>query len=124
DAGVRLAAWGREGGSTYSSVMNVAGRLSFAQAEYMFWHRGDQDGRDTTAREEWMWHMFWTARMRRFRVGGEDACGSGASASGATADTPDAACDGASSDGGGGGCDTGGGIGAFLGDAISSIIVH
>ncbi|UJR84889.1 hypothetical protein [Sandaracinus amylolyticus] len=124
DAGVRLAAWGQEGGGTYSSIMNVAGRLSFAQAEYMFWHRGEIDGEDTTQRQEWMWHMFWTARMRRFRVGGEDACAGGGSAGGDSADTPDAACDGAASDGGGGSCDTGGGIGSFLSDAVSNIIVH
>lgn len=123
DAGVRLAAWGREGGTTYSSVMNLVGRLSFAQAEYMFWERGEIDGLDTSNRSEYMWHMFWTARMRRFRVGMDDACGS-ESATGDTADTPDAACDGASSDGGGGSCDTGGGIGDFLSDGVSRIIVH
>ncbi|MDQ3031031.1 MAG: Tad domain-containing protein [Myxococcota bacterium] len=125
DAGVRLAAWGHDGGASYSSVMNLVGRLSFAQAEYMFWERGEIAGHDTSDRDggEYMWHMFWTARMRRFRVGMDDTCGGGASATGDSADTPDAACEGAAADGGGG-CDTGGGIGAFLSDAVSAIIIH
>lgn len=123
DAGVRLAAWGREGGGTYSSVMNVVGRLSFAQAEYFYSHRGEIDGRSTEPKSEWLWNMFWTARMRRFRIGGDDACGGG-SASGDAADTPDAACDGAAGDGGSGSCDTGGGIMDFLSDAVNGIIIH
>jgi hypothetical protein len=79
--GVAVATWGegRDAGSTYSNLAQM-GRVSFAQGEFFYddwetdWH-------------EWLWHMNWRARLRRWRIeasgaggiiqacGGGDACG-------------------------------------------------
>lgn len=66
EQGVAVANWGRgAGGSVFGALGNFA-RFGFAQAEY--YYEGDaRDGR-ANAREEWMWHMWWRARFRRFRV--------------------------------------------------------
>ncbi|MBZ0118875.1 MAG: hypothetical protein K8H88_17890 [Sandaracinaceae bacterium] len=66
--GVRVAAWG-EGeneGSTYASLTEM-GNYSFAQAEF-FYDDEEDDWR------EWLWHMNWRARLRRWRL---DALGLG-----------------------------------------------
>ncbi len=42
------------------NVAGLASRLSFAQAEYYY------DGPESS--EDWLWHMSWRARLRRFRL--------------------------------------------------------
>jgi hypothetical protein len=76
--GVAVATWGEgdDAGSTYSSLAEM-GRVSFAQAEFFY----DDDEEDY---REWLYHMNWRARLRRWRlsasgVGGiTEACGGGA----------------------------------------------
>ena len=94
--GVAVATWGEgdDAGSTYSSLAEM-GRVSFAQAEFFY----DDDEEDY---REWLWHMNWRARLRRWRL----------SASGVGGITE--AC------GGGAGC---GALGS-LGGAIDSVVVH
>jgi len=60
--GVSIAAWGEgdSAGSEYTSMAEM-GRLSFAQAEFFY----DQDESDW---HEWLWHMNWRARLRRWRI--------------------------------------------------------
>ena len=73
--GVAVAAWGEgEGaGATYTSMAGLS-RVSFAQAEFFY----DDDESDW---HEWLWHMNWRARLRRWRLeasgagGLLDACG-------------------------------------------------
>lgn len=75
--GVGVAAWGQgEGaGATYTQLAQM-GRVSFAQAEF-FYDDAENDW------HEWLWHMNWRARLRRFRVsasgagGALEACGGG-----------------------------------------------
>ncbi|MCB9666540.1 MAG: Tad domain-containing protein [Myxococcales bacterium] len=60
---LRLAAWGKETESFSTSLAKTlqnASVLSLAQAEFFF------NGKDD--RGEWMWHMRWRARLRRFRM--------------------------------------------------------
>jgi len=74
--GVAVAAWGEgeDAGSTYTTLAQM-GRVSFAQAEFFY----DEDEPDW---REWLWHMNWRARLRRWRIeasgagGMMDACGS------------------------------------------------
>ncbi|MCS6799545.1 MAG: hypothetical protein NZ898_13655 [Myxococcota bacterium] len=66
EQGVRLAAWGRdEQAGMDVRLMRELGRLSFAQAEFYY-----DDGTEASDEdpEEWMWHMNWRARLRRFRM--------------------------------------------------------
>jgi hypothetical protein len=75
--GVAVAAWGEgeDAGATYSRLAEM-GRVSFAQAEFFY----DDDESDE---REWLWHMNWRARLRRWRLaplgGGGllEACGGG-----------------------------------------------
>ena len=94
--GVAVATWGQgEGeGDTYASIAEM-GRVSFAQAEF-FYDDTEDDYR------EWLWHMNWTARLRRFRL---SASGTGSLS---------AAC------GGSGAC---GALGE-LGGSIDDLVVH
>lgn len=94
--GVAVATWGEgeDAGATYSRMAEM-GRVSFAQAEF-FYDDPEEDAR------EWLWHMNWRARLRRWRL----------SASGAGGLME--AC------GGGAGC---GALGE-LGSAIDSVVVH
>lgn len=67
--GVRIATWGEneEAGSMYTNLAQMS-RISFAQGEFFYddweddWH-------------EWMWHMNWRARLRRWRMSGAGAGG-------------------------------------------------
>lgn len=68
--GVRVAAWGGDGGDVYESITDIASRISFAQAEFFYSSRESED----RPRSEWMWHMYWTARMRRFRIDSMAGC--------------------------------------------------
>ncbi len=80
--GVAIATWGqnRDAGSTYTNLAQM-GKVSFAQAEF-FYDDGEPDW------HEWLWHMNWRARLRRWRVeasgmgGLAGACGSGCGALG------------------------------------------
>lgn len=94
--GVSVAAWGEgeDAGAMYSRLAEM-GRVSFAQAEF-FYDDNEGDWR------EWLWHMNWRARLRRFRI----------SASGAGGLME--AC------GGGPGCGALGDLGA----SIDSVVVH
>ncbi len=73
--GVAVAAWGEgeDAGATYTTLAQM-GRVSFAQAEFFY----DEDEPDW---REWLWHMNWRARLRRWRIeasgagGMMDACG-------------------------------------------------
>lgn len=59
---LRIASWGR-GDSRLTDLFGQArhlGRLSVAQAEY--YYSGSEE------RDEWMWHMYWRARLKRFRM--------------------------------------------------------
>jgi hypothetical protein len=70
--GVGVASWGREDAVETHQDMQVLSHFSFAQAEFYF------DG-DETDPKEWLWHMSWTARLRRFRSPQEtfdEICGS------------------------------------------------
>ncbi len=60
--GVAVAAWG-EGDSDGAEYTRMAalGRISFAQAEFFY----DNDERNW---REWLWHMNWRARLRRWRA--------------------------------------------------------
>lgn len=93
--GVAVATWGEgdDAGSTYTDIAQM-GRVSFAQAEFFY---DDEDDW-----EQWLWHMNWRARLRRWRL---DAAGAGGLSS---------AC------GGGDGCGALGG----LGGAIEDVVVH
>ena len=95
--GVAVATWGEgdDAGSTYTDIAQM-GRVSFAQAEFFYQNPEDQDW------QEWLWHMNWRARLRRWRI---DAAGAGGITS---------AC------GGGDGCGALGG----LGSAIEDVVVH
>ena len=77
--GVAIATWGEDDGvgAEYRELAELS-RLGFAQAEFFYDDRED-DWR------EWLWHMNWRARLRRWRssvLGGGalgevcDACGS------------------------------------------------
>lgn len=91
--GVGIATWGEgdDAGNEYASLAQM-GNVSFAQAEFFY----DEDEPDW---REWLWHMEWRARLRRFRL---SATGLGSVAS---------ACE---------GC---GPLGA-LGGAIDDLVVH
>lgn len=94
--GVAVATWGQDGdaGQIYSQMAEM-GRVSFAQAEF-FYDDAEEDSR------EWLWHLNWRARLRRWRL----------SASGAGGLME--AC------GGGAGC----GALSDIGAAIDSVVVH
>ena len=66
--GVAVAAWGQgeDAGRTYTNLAQM-GRVSFAQAEFFY----DDDESDW---REWLWHMNWRARLRRWRL---EASGAG-----------------------------------------------
>ncbi len=93
EEGVRVAAWGQEDRSAVIDTLRELGRVSFAQAEF-YYADGDAD------RREWMWHMQWRARLRRFRAP-EDLGGIGS------------IC------GGGSGCGALGGL-----SGVSDVVVH
>ncbi|MFK7989575.1 MAG: TadE/TadG family type IV pilus assembly protein [Sandaracinaceae bacterium] len=60
--GVSIATWGEgdDAGSEFSAMAQT-GKVAFAQAEFFY----DDDEDDW---REWLWHMNWRARLRRFRV--------------------------------------------------------
>ncbi|MBN1653974.1 MAG: hypothetical protein JXA30_09375 [Deltaproteobacteria bacterium] len=67
EAVIKIASWG-EANSSMIAIYDQArqlGRLSVAQAEY--YYSGNED------RDQWMWHMYWRARLRRFRLPQEKA---------------------------------------------------
>lgn len=92
--GVAVAAWGEgeDAGRLYTSLAQM-GRVSFAQGEF-FYDDPEEDW------HEWLWHMNWRARLRRWRI---EASGAGGltSACGAACGPLDA-----------------------LGGAINSVVVH
>ena len=94
--GVAVATWGEgeESGMTFRRLAEM-GRVGFAQAEFFY----DDDEEDW---HEWLWHMKWRARLRRWRL---SATGVGDITS---------AC------GGGAGC---GALGE-IGGAIEDVVVH
>lgn len=60
---LKLAAWGKDARSFSTALMKIlqkASVINIAQAEFYF--------NDELDREEWMWHMKWRARLRRFRL--------------------------------------------------------
>ena len=61
--GVAVAMWGRSDNSQ-ESVMKALAKFGLAQSEFYF-----DDQNADQERSEWMWHMYWRARMRRFRFG-------------------------------------------------------
>ncbi|RMH36662.1 MAG: hypothetical protein D6689_22025 [Deltaproteobacteria bacterium] len=63
ERGVRVANFGRNAGRPSSLVryLQKVGRIAMAQAEYYY------DG-DPTKRGEWLWNMYWKARLRRFHL--------------------------------------------------------
>lgn len=75
--GVAVATWGQDGdaGQLYSQLAQM-GRVSFAQAEFFY------DDKEEDARE-WLWHLNWRARLRRWRLSASgaggllEACGGG-----------------------------------------------
>lgn len=60
---VRTGNWGHPVSGQALDNVEFLTRVSVAQAEYYF----DEAGADGL-RDEWMWHMQWRARMRRFSV--------------------------------------------------------
>lgn len=75
--GVAIATWGEgnDAGSTYTNLAQM-GRVSFAQGEFFY----DDEESDW---HEWLWHMNWRARLRRWRLSASglggimEACGGG-----------------------------------------------
>jgi len=69
--GVAIATWGEgdDAGSRYTTLAEM-GRVSFAQAEF-FYDDSEGDWR------EWLWHMNWRARLRRWRLEDSGAGGAG-----------------------------------------------
>jgi HAMP domain-containing protein len=107
DRGVGAANQFREtdAGQMFQGLRNM-GRLSTAQAEFFY------DGSD--GREEWMWNMFWRARLRRFRM-----------PSGLSGDGLGQACSSSNSGSGGGDCSgAGGGSGGFDLGFLERVIIH
>lgn len=94
--GVAVAAWGEgdDAGGTYRRLAEM-GRVGFAQGEFFYDDREDDW-------HEWLWHMNWRARLRRWRL-------SAAGLGGITG-----AC------GGGSGC---GALGE-LGGSVEDLVVH
>ncbi len=60
ERGVAIGAWGRNTGGGLFGTIGQFGRFGVAQAEYYY------DGSE--GRDEWVWHMYWRARFRRFRM--------------------------------------------------------
>ncbi|MBI5512387.1 MAG: hypothetical protein HY909_01385 [Deltaproteobacteria bacterium] len=60
--GVAVAAWGRAPGGSALSLFQPFTQVGLAQAEYYY--------EGTDRRDEWTWHMYWRARMRRTRLQG------------------------------------------------------
>jgi hypothetical protein len=60
--GVGVASWGRtsEVEGIYQELQKLS-KFSMAQAEFYYNEAG-------VPREEWLWHMKWTARLRKFRM--------------------------------------------------------
>ncbi len=97
-AGNRFADGGTDVGPIRTAATTL-GRFSFAQAEFYY---GGGEGK-----EEWLWNMSWTARMRRVRMPSSIAGGGGIS-------------DAAAAGGGGGGA-----FGGFnLGSISDRVIIH
>ncbi len=71
--GVQVASWGRDA-TNMTDSLEFANNVSFAQAEYYF------ESEDEMAREEWLWHCQWRARMRRYRIGDALPAGLGGAA--------------------------------------------
>jgi len=63
ERGVAVANWGRTAGGGLSSAFEPFTHIGIAQAEYYY----DDPENDT---DEWMWHMYWRARLRRVRLNG------------------------------------------------------
>lgn len=114
--GVRLASWGRDGGSRGESlgrVFEAAGRLGLGQAEFYFDWTGltgipdvERQTADSNINKEWLWYMGWSARMRPFRLDMDDTQPGDAS----------------SSESSGGGFDfQSGGAGEFCADACGGL---
>ncbi len=107
DKGVRAANQFREtnAGQMFQGLRNL-GRLSTAQAEFYY------DGNDD--RDEWMWNMFWRARLRRFRM-----------PSSLSNDSLSQACGSSNTGSGGGDCSgAGGGTGGFDLGFLDRVIIH
>ncbi len=60
EQGVQVAAWGQGVGRSALSMLEPFTHISVAQAEYYY--------EGTESIDEWTWHMYWRARMRRFRI--------------------------------------------------------
>ncbi|MBK8169933.1 MAG: hypothetical protein IPK60_06275 [Sandaracinaceae bacterium] len=73
--GAQLGNWGRSVDQSGMDTFELLTRISVAQSEF-FYDEADAH----TLRDDWMWHMQWRARMRRFSLGDvsmmTDACGS------------------------------------------------
>jgi hypothetical protein len=63
DKGVGIAAPTAQGLSKWKGLSHLSGKFAVAQAEYYF------DGK--APKEEWLWHMTWKARLRRFYLNRE-----------------------------------------------------
>ncbi len=66
-----IPTWGRDSSSSADGLVNLAlefGIFSVAQAEYFYQAPANSNSPWQPAAEppEWLWHMYWTARMRRF----------------------------------------------------------
>ncbi|MFW6031232.1 MAG: TadE/TadG family type IV pilus assembly protein [Myxococcota bacterium] len=92
ERGVAIATWGKSEDAS-SNVLgwlkNILGRFQVAQAEFYYNEAGAEEKRG-----EWLWHMSWRARLRRFRMpelGGGDEEGEGG-LGGLTMGSPDQAC--------------------------------
>ncbi len=76
--GVAVATWGESDGTAgMTEALLPLAHVSLAQSEFFY--------DDQVEREEWLWHMNWRARLRRFRVGTSGfgaACGTAGGACG------------------------------------------
>jgi len=62
---VGVATWGEDApSSSGADMLEELGHWSFAQGEFYF--------DDDMDREEWLWHMMWRGRLRRFRLSSSD----------------------------------------------------
>jgi hypothetical protein len=68
DGIIKLSLWKQVQPDNPLGALESLGGISFAQAEYFY--------EGTEERDEWMWHMKWRARLRRFRLPDQDQLGS------------------------------------------------
>jgi hypothetical protein len=71
--GAKVALWGGDPERAGARRLRRAGQVAVAQAE--FFYELQEPSKNVTSRNErddWLWNMHWTARLRRFSLNGND----------------------------------------------------